>query len=153
MMSRSTGRPPGNHPRIQPPLAGLLPVQRDATVVASRHIPHDNPAPGFSEREPLHPSALIARYRRSRRGRPRRPVLDRGQPADQPGVGWDLCDDIVQQLFAVGIAMQTTQRRCTDHPEVAARIAEHMNDLQQIIEQLRSTTPEPTSLPAKSRLN
>ena len=64
-----------------------------------------------------------------------------------------MCDDIVQQLFATGIAMRTTQRRCSDHPEVAARIAEHMNDLQRIIEQLRSTRPEPRTLPPQPHLS
>ncbi|HZM66329.1 MAG TPA: hypothetical protein VFC16_08520 [Nakamurella sp.] len=51
------------------------------------------------------------------------------------------------------MAMRTTQRRCSDNPEVAGRIAEHMNDLQRIIEHIRSITPEPRTLPPQSRPN
>lgn len=64
-----------------------------------------------------------------------------------------MCDDIVQQLFATGLAMRSTQRRCGDHPEVAGRLAEHMNDLQSIIEQIRCTLPTPPTVPPQSRLN
>jgi hypothetical protein len=147
MMLGSTGKPVDGHPRIQPTVARPLPVQRDAAAAAPRHSPHDGTAPRLWDRNMLHGSGLLVRARRSRRGRSGQAELDRRHPADQPGPDWDLCDDIVQQLFATGIAMRTTQRRCSDHPEVAARIAEHMNDLQRTIEQLRSATPEPRALP------
>ena len=71
---------------------------------------------------------------------PRLSEQERRQPGGQPGPEWDLCDDVIQQLFAVGIAMRITQGRCDDHPEVAARI----------VEELRSTMPEPRTLPAQS---
>jgi len=41
-------------------------------------------------------------------------------------------------LFAVGLAMQITQRRSNDQPELADRITAHLNDLQYIIKQIRS---------------
>ena len=80
---------------------------------------------------------------------PRISEQERRQPGGQPGPEWDLCDDVIQQLFAVGIAMRITQGRCDDHPEVAARIVDHMTDLQRIVEELRSTMPEPRTLPAQ----
>ena len=49
--------------------------------------------------------------------------------------------------------MRITQRRCGDNPEVAGRIAQHMNDLQRIIEQIRSTMSEPRILPPQSHLS
>ena len=150
MMSGSTGGPAGGHPRVQPPVSGPLPVQRDATAATPRHGPRDSPAPLLSDSNTLHRSALLARAPRPRRGRPSQPEPDRRQRADQPGPEWDLCDDIVQQLFATGTAMRITQRRCGDNPEVAGRIAQHMNDLQRIIEQIRSTMSEPRILPPQS---
>ena len=157
MMSDSTLKPAGGgHPRIEPPASGPLPIQHDATAAAPRqgqHGQHDSPAPRRSERNTPHRSVILIRARRLSRGRPSQAEPDRRQPADQPGPECDLCDDIVQQLFATGIAMRTTQRRCRDHPEVAARIAEHMNDLQRIIDQLRSTTPVPRALPPQSHVS
>ena len=50
----------------------------------------------------------------------------------------DRYDDIVQRLFAVGLALRATQRRCVEHSEVANRIGDHLNELQGIIIQLRS---------------
>jgi hypothetical protein len=51
------------------------------------------------------------------------------------------------------MAMRTTQQRCRDNPDVAGRIAEHMNDLQSIINQIRSTGPEPRTLPLQTYPN
>ena len=52
----------------------------------------------------------------------------------------DLADGIVQQLYAVGLALRTTQRRLAGHePAAAARIDDHMDGLQRVIHHLRST--------------
>jgi|GEM_PF-4265680 len=69
------------------------------------------------------------------------------RPDSGPGPDPDLCDDIVQQLFAVGLAMQITRRRSTDQPEVADRITAHLNDLQSIIKQIRSAALNPHTAP------
>ncbi len=50
----------------------------------------------------------------------------------------DRYDDIVQRLFAVGLAMRATQRRCVEYPDIANRIGDHLNELQAIIIQLRN---------------
>ena len=60
----------------------------------------------------------------------------------------DLCDDVIQQLFAIGLALRTTQQRCGNQPVVTGRIAGHLNDLQHVIQQIRSTalvTPDPVA--------
>ena len=55
----------------------------------------------------------------------------------------DLADDIVQQLFAIGLALRTTQRQLAEQePAAAARIDDHMDGLQRVIHQLRSTILE-----------
>lgn len=67
----------------------------------------------------------------------------------------DLQDEVIQQLFAIGLAMRTTQRRSANQPEVAARIADHMYRLQQVVRQLRSAARSWTQnprLPTQTRL-
>ena len=50
----------------------------------------------------------------------------------------DLHDDVIQSLFAIGLAMQRTQRAATQ-PTVAVRIADHRHHLQQVVQRIRST--------------
>ena len=57
----------------------------------------------------------------------------------------DLHDDVIQRLFAIGLAMQATQRSSAEQPAVAGRISDHMNDLQQVVQKIRSTLEERTS--------
>ena len=53
----------------------------------------------------------------------------------------ELTDDIIQQLFAIGLAMRTTQQRSADQqPAVAARIADHVHEPKQVVQQIRSAT-------------
>jgi DNA-binding response OmpR family regulator len=53
----------------------------------------------------------------------------------------ELTDDIIQQLFAISLAMRTTQQRSAEQqPAVAARIADHVHELKQVVQQIRSTT-------------
>ena len=49
-----------------------------------------------------------------------------------------LHDEVMQQLYGVGLAMQITQRR-TDSSPVATRITDHLDQLQQVIETFRRT--------------
>ena len=54
---------------------------------------------------------------------------------------WELTDDVIQQLFAIGLAMRTTQQRSAEQqPAVAARIADHVHELKQVVQQIRSRT-------------
>ena len=61
----------------------------------------------------------------------------------------ELTDDIIGQLFTIGLAMRTTQQRSTEQPAVADRIADHLHELQHVVQQIRSTTidTEPDQTP------
>ena len=63
------------------------------------------------------------------------------QPANSGSV--EQCTTLVQQLFAIGLAMQISRQLCGDRPELAARITGHMNDLQGMIQQIRNAVPAP----------
>ena len=51
----------------------------------------------------------------------------------------ELHDDIIQHLFAIGLAMQTTQQRSAGEPRLANRINDHLNGLHHVIQLVRST--------------
>jgi signal transduction histidine kinase len=57
--------------------------------------------------------------------------------ADRERIARDLHDQVIQRLFAIGLAMQGTQRR-TKIPVVADRLTEHIHQLQQVIHDIRS---------------
>jgi DNA-binding response OmpR family regulator len=70
----------------------------------------------------------------------------------------ELTDDVIGQLFAIGLAMRTSQQRAAEEqPAVAVRIADHMHELKQDVQRIRSTTvdtePEadPTPPPPTTR--
>jgi signal transduction histidine kinase len=56
---------------------------------------------------------------------------------DRDRIARDLHDHVVQRLFAVGLSMQGTHRR-TDSPVVAERLTQHIGQLQEVIEEIRS---------------
>jgi len=51
----------------------------------------------------------------------------------------ELHDDVIRRLFAIGMAMQTTQQRSAGEPDIAGRITDHLNGLHQVLQQVRST--------------
>lgn len=51
-------------------------------------------------------------------------------------LGADCHDQVIQQLFAIGLAMQSTHRKETS-PEQALRISDHIDQLHDVLEQLR----------------
>ena len=69
--------------------------------------------------------------------------------ADRDRIARDMHDQVLQRLYGVGMAMQSTQQRIRA-PELAARITDHMNQLQQIIIDIRSAiydlSPDPTGV-------
>ena len=69
--------------------------------------------------------------------------------ADRDRIARDMHDQVLQQLYGVGMAMQSTQQRI-QAPEVAARITDHMNKLQRIILDIRSAiydlSPDPAGV-------
>jgi signal transduction histidine kinase len=58
--------------------------------------------------------------------------------ADRDRIARDLHDHVIQRLFAVGLALQGTIRRARS-PEVQQRLSEYVDDLQAVIEEIRTT--------------
>ena len=54
----------------------------------------------------------------------------------------DLCDDVVQRLFAIGVGIDAIVGQLADR-ELAARLAKHVADLDDTIEQIRSRNARP----------
>ena len=53
----------------------------------------------------------------------------------------DLTDDVIQQLYAIGLAMSTSHRRTAPKdPAMADRIAGHMRALQHVVQNIRDNT-------------
>ncbi len=60
--------------------------------------------------------------------------------AERERIARDLHDDVIQRLFALGLAMRKTQRAVERQPVVAAaRIAEHQQHLQEVVRHIRGT--------------
>jgi signal transduction histidine kinase len=57
--------------------------------------------------------------------------------ADRERIGRDLHDTAIQCLFATGLAMQGTAR-IAEHPDVVARLQQHIDDIDSTIRQIRS---------------
>jgi signal transduction histidine kinase len=57
--------------------------------------------------------------------------------ADRDRIARDLHDHVIQRLFAIGLAMQGTHRRAKS-PVVAGRLAEHIDHLHDVIQEIRT---------------
>ncbi|MGH3723348.1 MAG: GAF domain-containing protein [Mycobacterium sp.] len=57
--------------------------------------------------------------------------------ADRDRIARDLHDHVIQRLFAVGLAMQSTHRRASE-ATVAARLADHIDQLHEVIQEIRT---------------
>lgn len=58
--------------------------------------------------------------------------------ADRDRIARDLHDHVIQRLFAAGLALQGTIAR-TDSPDVADRLADTVDELQSVIQDIRTT--------------
>jgi two-component system sensor histidine kinase DevS len=58
--------------------------------------------------------------------------------ADRDRIARDLHDHVIQRLFAVGLALQGTIPRARS-PEVQQRLSDYVDDLQAVIEEIRTT--------------
>ena len=58
--------------------------------------------------------------------------------AERERIARDLHDHVIQRLFAVGLSLQATIPR-TRSPEVEQRLSEYVDDLQAVIEEIRTT--------------
>jgi signal transduction histidine kinase len=57
---------------------------------------------------------------------------------DRDRIARDLHDHVIQRLFGVGLALQSTHRR-EKSPQQAARLADHIDQLHEIIQEIRTT--------------
>lgn len=70
--------------------------------------------------------------------------------ADRDRIARDLHDHVIQRLFAVGLAMQGTRRRAGS-PAVGDRLARHIGQLQDVIEEIRSSIFDLHPAPGEDR--
>ena len=77
-------------------------------------------------------AALALQYAESQTARRELEVL-----ADRDRIARDLHDHVIQRLFAIGLGMQSTHRR-SDSPEIAGRLTEHIDQLQEVIQDIRT---------------
>ena len=96
---------------------------------------------------PVRDPAMSAFQRRVRRMRRMRPVLaGRDRLANIV-----VHDEVMQQLYGVGLALQITRRR-VDSPPVADRIGDHLHQLQDVIDAFRRiVVEEPAGVPDARR--
>lgn len=67
---------------------------------------------------------------------------------DRDRIAQDLHDQVIQRLFAIGLGMQSTQKREQD-ARLATRLSTHIDQLQAVIEQIRSAIVDLRSAPAR----
>ena len=77
-------------------------------------------------------AALALQYAESQTARRRLEVL-----ADRDRIARDLHDHVIQRLFAIGLSLQSTKRR-SESPEITGRIADNIDQLQEIIHDIRT---------------
>jgi signal transduction histidine kinase len=78
-------------------------------------------------------AALVLRHAENETARRRLEVV-----ADRDRIARDLHDHVIQRLFAIGLSLQSTRRRSQQLPEVNKRLGEHIDQLQDIIHEVRS---------------
>jgi hypothetical protein len=66
--------------------------------------------------------------------------VDTLREVDVPGLETKVTES-QREAGAIGLAMRTTQRRSTEQPALVGRITEHLNELQQVVDQTRCTIP------------
>ncbi len=58
---------------------------------------------------------------------------------DRERIGRDLHDTVIQRLFATGLSLQATIRRCDALPEVAQRLEQAVDDIDETVKEIRTT--------------
>ncbi|HEV7974789.1 GAF domain-containing sensor histidine kinase [Amycolatopsis sp.] len=61
-----------------------------------------------------------------------------GVLADRDRIARDLHDHVIQRLFAIGLGMQGTHRKAAKAPVVAERLTEHIDQLHEVIQDIRT---------------
>ncbi|MEV5714582.1 GAF domain-containing sensor histidine kinase [Amycolatopsis mediterranei] len=69
---------------------------------------------------------------------------------DRDRIARDLHDQVIQRLFAIGLGIEGTRRR-TDSPAVTARLTQHIDQLQHVIEEIRGAIFDLQTEPSAGR--
>jgi signal transduction histidine kinase len=71
--------------------------------------------------------------------------------AERDRIAQDLHDHVIQRLFAVGLAMETTHQ-LSNAPSVTRRLGDHVDQVYQVIDEIRSAIFDLQTQPAHSQL-
>ncbi|HEY3841962.1 MAG TPA: GAF domain-containing protein [Acidimicrobiales bacterium] len=127
---------PQHHPEMSSFLG--LPVRVRGEVFANLYLTNKNTADEFSEDDEAMAMALaLAAGAAIENAQLHAAMRDRTLTEDRDRIARDLHDSIIQRLFAVGLSLQGTAR-LIDNPEVANRISDAVNNLDETIRQLRT---------------
>ncbi len=125
--------------KVRPGSALVLPLRATDKVAGVLVVlRHDDAAPFSEEEEEMmaafaDQAALAWQLATSQRLERELDLL-----ADRERIARDLHDHVIQRLFAVGLSLQATIPR-TRSPEVEQRLSEYVDDLQAVIEEIRTT--------------
>lgn len=128
----------GSEPDLGPAL--ILPLRGRAATLGLLILARPTGRPGFKERHEesanlfATQAALALERATERAARHELEVV-----ADRERIARDLHDHVIQRIFAVGLAMQGTRRRAGDLPDVAERLDAHIDELQAVIQEIRTT--------------
>ncbi|MGW1680669.1 GAF domain-containing sensor histidine kinase [Saccharopolyspora sp. NPDC002376] len=117
-----------------------VPMRAEGTISGVLLAVRRAGAKGFDEEKLLVVSsfadqaALALRWAEAQAARRELDVL-----ADRDRIARELHDHVIQRLFAIGMAMQGTQRRASRTTGVADRLTEHIDQLHEVIQDLRAS--------------
>jgi signal transduction histidine kinase len=113
------------------------PVRVNAEVVAALGVGRDRPFTGAEERllvEFAEQVGFAWTFERAQSSLQRLSLIE-----DRERIGRDLHDTVIQRLFATGLSLQATIRRCDDLPEVASRLERAVDDIDETVKEIRTT--------------
>lgn len=119
--------------------AAVLPLRSGDSVAGVLLAVRAAGAPGFADQALgvvssfADQAALALQWARNQDARRELVVL-----ADRDRIAADLHDQVIQRLYAIGLSLRRTERR-TRAPLVAERITGHIDQLQEVIEEIRTT--------------
>lgn len=114
-----------------------VPIHHEDRVVAALGVGRES---AFTEAEERHLSgygeqvSFLWNFARTREALRRLSLVE-----ERERIGRDLHDTVIQRLFATGLSLQATIRRVEDQPEVATRVEQAVDDIDDTVKQIRST--------------
>ena len=122
---------PDHHPNMSSFLG--VPIRVRGEVFANLYLTNKNSAEEFSEDDEGTAMALaLAAGAAIENAQLHAAMRDRTLTEDRDRIARDLHDSIIQRLFAVGLSLQGTAR-LIDNPEVASRLSDAINKLDETI--------------------